>query len=59
MGVGAKLRVTRNHRLDFYYYFDYDRSYNIDYKKNSGKLKGYVEENECRHIFGISYKFKL
>lgn len=59
VGVGAKLRITRNHRLDFYYYFDYDRSYNIDYKKNSGKLKGYVEENECRHIFGISYKFKL
>jgi hypothetical protein len=57
-GVGAKLRATRNHRLDFYYYFDYDRSYNIDYKGNKGDLKGYVDEREFRHIFGISYKFK-
>lgn len=58
-GFGAKLRITRKHRLDFYYYFDYDHSYNIDYKPNRGDLKGYVEENEIRHIFGISYKFKL
>ncbi len=58
-GVGAKLRITRSHRLDFYYYFDYDRGYNIDYKGNKGDLKGYVQENEIRHIFGISYKFKL
>lgn len=58
-GVGAKLRITRNHRLDFYYYFDYNRSYDIDYKNKSGALKGYVEENQCRHIIGISYKFKL
>ena len=58
-GVGAKLRITRNHRLDFYYYFDYDRGYNIDYKANKGDLKGYLQENEFRHIFGISYKFKL
>ena len=58
-GVGAKLRITRNHRLDFYYYFDYDRSYNIDYKGNAGTLKGYKLENEFRHIFGVSYKFKL
>ena len=58
-GVGAKWRITRNHRLDFYYYFDYDRTFNIDYKANAGTLKGYVRENEMRHIFGISYKFKL
>ena len=58
-GVGAKLRITRNHRLDFYYYFDYDRSYDIDYKGNKGALKGYYQENSMRHIFGISYKFKL
>lgn len=58
-GVGAKLRITRSHRLDFYYYFDYDRGYNIDYKGNKGDLKGYVQENEFRHIIGISYKFKL
>jgi hypothetical protein len=58
-GVGVKFRATRNHRFDFYYYFDYDRSYNIDYKANAGSLKGYVQENECRHIFGITYKFKL
>ena len=58
-GVGAKLKVTRNHRLDFYYYFDYDRSYNIDYKGNKGDLKSVVQENQMRHIFGISYKFKL
>jgi hypothetical protein len=58
-GVGAKLRISRSHRLDFYYYFDYDRGYNIDYKGNKGDLKGYLQENEFRHIFGISYKFKL
>lgn len=58
-GVGAKLRIDRNNRLDFYYYFDYDRGYNIDYKGNKGDLKGYIQENEYRHIFGISYKFKL
>ena len=59
LGVGAKLRISRYHRLDFYYYFDYDRGYDIDYKGNKGSLKGYVEENEFRHTFGISYKFKL
>lgn len=58
-GVGAKYRISRNHRMEFYYYFDYDRNYNIDYKGNKGDLKGYVQENEFRHIFGISYKFKL
>lgn len=58
-GLGAKFRISRYHRLDFYYYFDYDRGYNIDYKGNKGDLKGYVEENEFRHTFGISYKFKL
>lgn len=58
-GVGAKFRVTRNHRLDFYYYFDYDRGYDIDYKGNKGALKGYYQENEFRHTFGVSYKFKL
>jgi hypothetical protein len=59
VGVGTKLRATRNHRLDFYYYFDYDRGYDIDYKGNKGDLKGYIQENEFRHTFGISYKFKL
>ena len=59
LGVGAKFRISRHHRLDFYYYFDYDRGYDIDYKGNKGNLKGYVEENEFRHTFGISYKFKL
>ena len=59
VGVGAKFRITRSHRLDFYYYFDYNRSYDIDYKGNKGTLKGYVEENQLRHTFGISYKFKL
>ena len=58
-GAGAKFKVSRNHRLDFFYYFDYDRKYNIDYKGNKGDLKGLAQENECRHIFGISYKFKL
>ena len=58
-GVGAKFKVSKKHRLDFYYYFDYDRGYNIDYKGNKGALKSYIQENECRHIFGISYKFKL
>ncbi|MBO7265615.1 MAG: DUF2490 domain-containing protein [Alistipes sp.] len=58
-GVGAKFKVTKKHRLDFYYYFDYNRSYDIGYKGNKGALKEYVQENECRHIFGISYKFKL
>ena len=58
-GVGVKYRVDRDHRLDFYYYFDFDRSYNIDYKGNKGNLKGYILEREIRHIFGISYKFKL
>lgn len=58
-GVGAKYRINRYHRLDFYYYIDFDRSYNIDYKGNSGKIKGFVLDRELRHIFGISYKFKL
>ena len=58
-GVGAKFKVSKKHRLDFYYYFDYDRSYDIDYKGNKGALKGYFEDTQMRHIFGISYKFKL
>ena len=58
-GVGAKYRINRSHRLDFYYYFDFDRSYNIDYKSNKGGIKGYKLEREIRHIFGISYKFKI
>lgn len=59
LGVGAKFRIDRHNRLDFFYYFDYDRGYNIDYKGNKGDLKGYLQENDYRHIFGISYKFKL
>ena len=59
LGVGTKYRITRSHRLEFYYYIDFDRGYNIDYKGNKGTLKGYVEERQIRHIFGISYKFKL
>lgn len=58
-GVGVKYRVDRDHRLDFYYYFDLDRNYNIDYKGNKGDMKGHILERELRHIFGISYKFKL
>lgn len=58
-GVGAKYRIDRNNRLDFYYYIDFDRSYNIDYKGNKGDIKSYKLERELRHIFGISYKFKL
>lgn len=57
-GVGAKYRINRNNRLDFYYYIDFDRSYDIDYKK-SGVIKPVALERELRHIFGISYKFKL
>lgn len=59
LGVGAKFRISHHHRLDLYYYFDYDRGYDIDYKGNKGTLKGYVEEGEFRHTFGISYKFKI
>lgn len=58
-GVGAKYRINRNNRLDFFYYIDFDRSYNIDYKSNKGDIKGYQLERELRHIFGISYKFKI
>ena len=59
VGAGVKYRISHNHRLEFYYIFDYDRSIKIDYKGNLGYLKSYVRENEMRHIFGISYKFKL
>ena len=58
-GIGAKYRINRNNRLDFYYYIDFDRSYNIDYKGNSGNIRSLVMERELRHIFGVSYKFKL
>ncbi len=58
-GVGAKFKVSKKHRLDFYYYFDYNRGYDIGYRANKGTLKEYFQENEYRHIFGISYKFKL
>ncbi len=58
-GVGAKYRINRHNRLDFYYYIDFDRSYNIDYKGNRGDIRSLVLERELRHIFGISYKFKL
>ena len=57
-GVGAKYRINRNNRLDFYYYIDFDHSYDIDYHKK-GELKPVKLERELRHIFGISYKFKL
>lgn len=59
LGIGAKYRINKNNRLDFYYYFDYNRGYNIDYRGNGGELRGFVEENQMRHIFGISYKFQL
>lgn len=58
-GTGIKYRISHNQRIEFYYYFDYDRTYNIDYKSNAGTLKGYLRENETRHIIGISYKFKM
>lgn len=57
-GLGAKYRINRNNRLDFYYYLDFDRSYDIDYTKK-GPIKPVALERELRHIFGISYKFKL
>lgn len=58
-GIGTKYRIDRNHRLEFYYYFDYNRDFDIDYRGNKGTLKGYAEECSYRHIIGISYKFKL
>ena len=58
-GIGAKYRINRNNRLDFYYYIDFDRTYDINYKDNKGDIKSLMLERELRHIFGISYKFKL
>lgn len=57
-GLGAKYRIDRNNRLDFFYYIDFDRSYDIDYRKD-GTIKPVKLERELRHIFGISYKFKI
>jgi opacity protein-like surface antigen len=59
IGLGTKYRITHNHRLEFFYYFDYDSKIDIGYRANQGYLKSYEQKNEFRHIFGVSYKFKL
>lgn len=58
-GAGVKYKISKSNRLNIYYYLDYCREFDIDYKSNRGDLKGYVLEKSIRHIFGISYTFKL
>ena len=58
-GIGTKYFINRKNHLDIYYYFDYDRSKDINYNSINGNLESYKMNNQMRHIFGIRYHFQL
>ena len=48
--VGTEFKISNYHRLDIYYRFHMNQSYNVDYKKNKGDLKPNYTLNEKSQI---------
>lgn len=57
--VGTEFKINNYHRLDIYYRFLMNQSYDARYKANKGDLKSWTHEKQNCHVFGIDYKFKL
>lgn len=57
--VGTEFKINNYHRLDIYYRFHMNQSYDARYKANKGDLKSWTHEKQNCHVFGIDYKFKL
>lgn len=57
--VGTEFKINNYHRLDIYYRFHLNQSYDARYKANKGDLKSWTHEKQNCHVFGIDYKFKL
>ena len=63
--VGTEFKISNYHRLDIYYRFHMNQSYDVRYKGhnakpvNQGNLKSWTHEKQNCHVFGIDYKFKL
>lgn len=57
--VGTEFKINNYHRLDIYYRFHMNQSYDARYKANKGELKEWRHEKQNCHVFGIDYKFKL
>lgn len=57
--VGTEFKINNYHRLDIYYRFHMNQSYDLDYKNNKGDLKEWRHEKQNCHVIGLDYKFKL
>lgn len=65
LGLGTEMKLSNSSKLDFYYMFHYNRTYDARYKgisknpANDGNLKLWELEKKCAHVICIDYKFKL
>ncbi len=57
--VGTEFKINNYHRLDFYYQYQMNQSYDARYKANKGDLKEWRHEKQNCHVIGLDYKFKL
>lgn len=57
--VGTEFKINNYHRLDIYYRFHMNQSYDARYKANKGDLKEWRHEKHNCHVIGLDYKFKL
>lgn len=57
--VGTEFKINNYHRLDIYYRFHMNQSYDARYKANKGDLKEWRHEKQNCHVIGLDYKFKL
>ena len=63
--VGTEFKINNHHRLDIYYRYHMDQSYDARYKgnnaklENQGNLKSWTNEKQNCHVIGLDYKFKL
>ena len=57
--VGTECKLNNHNRLDIYYQYQMNQSYNARYKTKSGDLKSWTHEKQNCHVIGVDYKFKL
>ena len=57
--VGTECKLNNHNRLDIYYQYQMNQSYDARYKTKSGDLKSWTHEKQNCHVIGLDYKFKL
>ena len=57
--VGTECKLNNHNRLDIYYQYQMNQSYDARYKTKSGDLKSWTNEKQNCHVIGLDYKFKL